>query len=111
MKHYEHVVIGFGKGGKTLAGALAKAGHSVALIERDPAMYGGTCINVACIPSKFLEDHARASAMMGGSFEEKAARYRQTILLFWPDGGLFYAQRAVFCPRSSRKIKQKAPAV
>ncbi len=80
MKHYEHVVIGFGKGGKTLAGALAKAGHSVALIERDPAMYGGTCINVACIPSKFLEDHARASAMMGGSFEEKAARYRQTIL-------------------------------
>lgn len=51
---YDAVIIGFGKGGKTLAGKLAKTGKSVALIEKDPNMYGGTCINVGCIPSKSL---------------------------------------------------------
>lgn len=51
---YKNIVIGFGKGGKTLAGFLAKKGETVALIERSPKMYGGTCINVACIPTKSL---------------------------------------------------------
>ncbi len=51
---YDAIIIGFGKGGKTLAGALASHGERVALIERDPHMYGGTCINVGCIPSKSL---------------------------------------------------------
>ncbi|WP_220040105.1 hypothetical protein [Nonomuraea aridisoli] len=36
-------VIGFGKGGKTLVGALAKAGKRVVLIEQSDQMYGGTC--------------------------------------------------------------------
>lgn len=51
---YDAIIIGFGKGGKTLAGALATRGERVALVERDPHMYGGTCINVGCIPSKSL---------------------------------------------------------
>lgn len=51
---YKNVIIGFGKGGKTLAAFLAKQGESVALIERSKKMYGGTCINVACIPTKSL---------------------------------------------------------
>jgi len=34
MKQYQAVVIGFGKGGKTLAATLAKAGWNVALIEQ-----------------------------------------------------------------------------
>jgi pyruvate/2-oxoglutarate dehydrogenase complex dihydrolipoamide dehydrogenase (E3) component len=54
MKHFNDIVIGFGKGGKTLAGYLAKQGRKVALIEKDNQMYGGTCINVGCIPSKSL---------------------------------------------------------
>lgn len=80
MKKYQDIIIGFGKGGKTLAAALKKAGHEVALIEKSDKMYGGTCINVACIPSKFLENEARRSRMMGGSFEDKARRYREAIL-------------------------------
>lgn len=79
MKEFDNIIIGFGKGGKTLAGALAAKGEKTALIERSDKMYGGTCINVACIPSKFLENSARLSAEAGGSFQEKAARYRQTI--------------------------------
>jgi probable pyridine nucleotide-disulfide oxidoreductase len=47
-------VIGWGKAGKTLAGALGRAGRRVALVERSPQMYGGTCINVACVPTKAL---------------------------------------------------------
>ena len=67
---YDAVIIGFGKGGKTLAGKLAKTGKSVALIEKDPNMYGGTCINVGCIPSKSLI-HSAASANPYGDAAEK----------------------------------------
>ena len=79
MKKFDNVIIGFGKAGKTLAGALAGAGQTVALIERDPLRYGGTCINVACIPTKSLENSARLSAAMGGDFAAKAERYRAAI--------------------------------
>ena len=48
------LVIGWGKGGKTLAGALGRAGRKVAVVERSPEMYGGTCINIACVPTKAL---------------------------------------------------------
>ncbi len=51
---YDVIVIGFGKAGKTLAVKSAALGKKVALIERSPQMYGGTCINVGCIPTKRL---------------------------------------------------------
>ena len=79
MKQYDAIVIGFGKGGKTLSGALAGAGKRVALIEKSDKMYGGTCINVGCIPSKSLVHSADYSAAQGGSFEEKAGRYAAAI--------------------------------
>ena len=56
--HYQNVVIGFGKGGKTLAAYLATRGEEVAIIEKSEMMYGGTCINVACIPTKSLITNA-----------------------------------------------------
>lgn len=76
---YDAIIIGFGKGGKTLAGTFAAAGKHVALIEQSAAMYGGTCINVACIPTKSLVNGAHLSAVQGGSFEERAQRYAQAI--------------------------------
>lgn len=48
------MIIGFGKGGKTLAGWLSSIGEEVAIVEKSPKMYGGACINIACIPSKSL---------------------------------------------------------
>lgn len=54
MNKYEYIIIGFGKGGKTLAGYLGKLGKKVAIIEKSDKMYGGTCINVGCIPTKTL---------------------------------------------------------
>lgn len=58
---FDLVVFGSGTGGKTLAIDLAKQGYQVALIERDPEMIGGTCINVACIPTKTLVQSAKVA--------------------------------------------------
>ncbi|MFI6680851.1 FAD-dependent oxidoreductase [Kribbella sp. NPDC050470] len=52
------VVIGFGKGGKVAAAALGRAGKRVVLIERSDQMYGGTCPNVGCVPTKALVHHS-----------------------------------------------------
>lgn len=52
------LVIGWGKGGKTLAAQAARAGRRVVMVERDPGMVGGACINVACVPTKVLVHEA-----------------------------------------------------
>jgi pyruvate/2-oxoglutarate dehydrogenase complex dihydrolipoamide dehydrogenase (E3) component len=57
VEQFEYVFLGGGKGGKTLAMELAKAGKRVAVVEE--GMIGGSCINVACIPSKALIQTAR----------------------------------------------------
>lgn len=77
MKMYDVIVIGFGKAGKTLAGQLGKQGKKVALIEKDNGMYGGTCINVGCIPSKRLITEAATAPK--SDFASKAAYYKKAI--------------------------------
>lgn len=53
-KNYDALIVGWGKAGKTIAQKLALRGQKVALVEASPAMYGGTCINIACVPTKKL---------------------------------------------------------
>ena len=53
MASYDLVVIGSGPGGYVCAIRAAQLGLSVAVVEKDPT-YGGTCLNVGCIPSKAL---------------------------------------------------------
>src|SRR5262245_25365647 len=48
------LVIGFGKGGKTLAATFGKQGRRVVMVERSDRMYGGTCINIGCVPTKSM---------------------------------------------------------
>ncbi len=57
VEQFDDVVLGGGKGGKSLAMALANAGHTVALIEQ--GQIGGTCINVGCIPTKTMVASAK----------------------------------------------------
>ena len=66
MLTYDLIVIGFGKAGKTLAAKMNAAGKKVAVIERSKAMYGGTCINIACIPTKTMI----VAAEKGWSFDD-----------------------------------------
>ena len=67
---FDKIIIGFGKAGKTLAVLAANKGEKVALIEKSPKMYGGTCINIACIPTKVLA----VAASENLNFEEAIAR-------------------------------------
>ena len=55
---YELLVVGGGPCGLTAAITAAKAGHTVALAERN--LTGGTCVNFGCTPSKSLLRAARA---------------------------------------------------
>jgi len=56
---YDAIVIGTGQSGPALAVRLANAGRKTAIIERK--LFGGTCVNVGCIPTKTLIASARAA--------------------------------------------------
>jgi pyruvate/2-oxoglutarate dehydrogenase complex dihydrolipoamide dehydrogenase (E3) component len=58
MNHtYDAIVIGAGQAGPSLAARFSGAGKSVAIIERD--LFGGTCVNSGCTPTKTLIASAR----------------------------------------------------
>ena len=80
MNAFDVIIIGFGKGGKTLAAEFAKRGQKVAIIERSDKIYGGTCINIGCIPTKTLVHQAKmASALKDATFEERSEFYRNAV--------------------------------
>jgi len=68
VEQFEILVPGSGKAGKYLAWTMAKDGHRAALVER--RWLGGSCPNVACLPSKNLIYSARMAwlARRGGEF-------------------------------------------
>ena len=59
MKRFDAIVIGGGQAGPSLAGRLSAAGMTVAMIERK--LFGGTCVNTGCMPTKTLVASARAA--------------------------------------------------
>lgn len=71
MKQYDLLVIGFGKAGKTLAVKMSQLGKKVALVEKNPQMYGGTCINIGCIPTKTLIRVAEETRDFSEAMSEK----------------------------------------
>src|SRR4051812_20135487 len=71
MSTYDLIVIGTGPGGYVCAIRAAQLGLKTAVVEKD-ATFGGTCVNVGCIPSKALlhaselyEDAGHSFAKMG----------------------------------------------
>lgn len=59
---FDAVVLGAGEAGALLASYAVAAGHRVAMVYREP--YGSTCVNVGCVPSKFLIARARVAQTM-----------------------------------------------
>ncbi len=59
---YDAIIIGTGQSGPSLADRLTAAGMKTAIIERHK--FGGTCVNVGCIPTKTLVASARAAHMV-----------------------------------------------
>lgn len=56
---YDAIIIGTGQAGPALAVRLAQSGKKTAIIERK--LFGGTCVNVGCVPTKTLVASARAA--------------------------------------------------
>ncbi|MGB6603956.1 MAG: FAD-containing oxidoreductase [Steroidobacteraceae bacterium] len=60
MTHtFDAIIVGAGQAGPGLAGRLADAGMTVALVERK--LFGGTCVNTGCTPTKTLVASAHAA--------------------------------------------------
>ncbi|HEY2454696.1 MAG TPA: mercuric reductase [Scandinavium sp.] len=62
MRHFDAVLIGAGQAAPALAVELAARGQHVALIEGN--LFGGTCVNVGCTPTKTLRKSARVAHML-----------------------------------------------
>jgi pyruvate/2-oxoglutarate dehydrogenase complex dihydrolipoamide dehydrogenase (E3) component len=61
-KTYDAIIIGTGQAGPFLAQRLAGAGMKVAIIERK--LFGGTCVNTGCVPTKTMVASAYAAHMV-----------------------------------------------
>ncbi len=61
MKKFDAIVIGAGQAGPPLAEKLTQDGQRTAIIERN--LFGGTCVNVGCIPTKTLVGSARVAQL------------------------------------------------
>src|SRR5918995_4939870 len=64
---FDAIIIGAGQAGPSLAGRLTAAGMKVALIERK--LFGGTCVNTGCMPTKTLVASAYAAHLAQRSAE------------------------------------------
>ncbi|MBW8056275.1 MAG: FAD-containing oxidoreductase, partial [Nitrospira sp.] len=58
---FDSIIIGTGQSGPSLAARMTREGMKTAIIERK--LFGGTCVNVGCIPTKALVASARAAHM------------------------------------------------
>jgi len=59
MNQFDAIIIGSGQAGGSLAGRLTSAGMKVAFVERK--LFGGTCVNTGCMPTKTLVASAYAA--------------------------------------------------
>ncbi len=58
-KAFDAIIIGAGQAGPSLAGRLTDAGMKVLMVERK--LFGGTCVNTGCMPTKTLVASAYAA--------------------------------------------------
>ena len=72
MEQFDLLMIGGGPGGYSMAIAAAKKGLKVALFEKQ--YLGGTCLNVGCIPTKYLVDKANAMEKVRSLVEQEIFR-------------------------------------
>jgi len=83
-EHFEILILGSGQGGKSLAWHMARSGRRTAVVER--RWIGGSCPNIACMPSKneiwsarvaYLARHAAQFGTMTGPATTDMTTVRQ----------------------------------
>lgn len=67
IENYDILVIGSGEAGKYLAWTMAKAGHRTAVVERK--YIGGSCPNIACLPSKNIIHSSKVASLAARAAE------------------------------------------
>src|SRR5579863_6728135 len=67
MRTFDAIIIGTGQAGPYLASRLTAAGMKTAVIERK--LFGGTCVNTGCIPTKTMVASAYAARMVARAKE------------------------------------------
>ena len=82
-RNFDAIIIGTGQAGPSLARRLAAAGMKVAIVERK--LFGGTCVNTGCIPTKTMVASAYAAHMA-----RRAAEFGVNV-----DGGVSVDMRRV----------------
>src|ERR1700748_727433 len=95
---FDSIIIGAGQAGPTLAGRLTQSGRAVAFIERK--LFGGTCVNTGCTPTKalvasaYVAQKARVANSYGVilpgtvSVDMKAIKARKDQIVFNSRNGL-----------------------
>src|SRR4029078_11932996 len=79
MPTYDLTVIGTGLGGYVCAIRAAQLGMKVAVVEKDKT-FGGTCLNVGCIPSKALLHASELFEESGHLLDEMGTKLGQPKL-------------------------------
>ncbi len=73
---YDLIVIGSGPGGYVCAIRAAQLGMKVAVVEKDKT-FGGTCLNIGCIPSKALLHASELYDQAGHLFDRMGIKLEQ----------------------------------
>jgi pyruvate/2-oxoglutarate dehydrogenase complex dihydrolipoamide dehydrogenase (E3) component len=73
MRRFDAVIIGAGQAGPSLAGRLTAAGMTVALVERK--LFGGTCVNTGCTPTKTMVASAYAAHLARRAFAQASLHF------------------------------------
>jgi pyruvate/2-oxoglutarate dehydrogenase complex dihydrolipoamide dehydrogenase (E3) component len=95
---FDAVIVGAGQAGPSLAGKLTEAGWTVGFVERK--LFGGTCVNAGCTPTKTLIANAHAAfvarrakdfgVVIGGDvrFDMKVSKARKDAVVAASRNGL-----------------------
>lgn len=96
MKSFDVIVIGAGQAGPPLARRLTAAGKTVAFVER--GLFGGTCVNTGCTPTK---------AMVASAYAIHVARRAAEYGVVVPDG-ISIDMKAVIARREAIVAKSRS---
>src|ERR1700735_5581670 len=99
MPTYDAIIIGAGQAGPPLASRLTAAGQTVAFVERH--LFGGTCVNTGCTPTKAMVASAYAAREI-----QRASEYGITVGPFTVDNKAVQARRDAIVANSRNGVEK-----